>query len=283
MPGSLRLAASSLFLVFTIFSLTLVAQTPDGKNTPPPEKAPESFAKENNSPSGKPKKPVEPAKNPDTAAAAKMKDSDDRAATAPERYRPQRGRLEYNFEPGFAPFEPTHFTGEKTYNTAGRKLGTTHFRVGRVIGTNKAITFTYLLGVTPLVVARANEVKNPAYVSAAQTPPVPKTVRETSYGIGFSPAHLRFTFFPKNRFKPFVQIGAGVLFFNRPVPIPESRRMQFTGEYGGGFILHIEEQSDRFMTLGYRYYHISNANIGGKQWNPGYNASVFYVGYSIFK
>lgn len=205
------------------------------------------------------------------------------ASVNPGRYRPRRGMREYNFEPGFSPFDPTHYTGEKTYNTAGRKLGTTHFRIGRVIGTTKAITITYLYGFTPFVVSLQNEVKNPAYISPTATPYVPRTRREPTYGVGFSPAQMRFTFFPKSQLKPFVQAGAGVMFFNKPKPIPESRRLQFSGEYGGGFIVHTDRRRDRFWLLGYRYFHISNANIGGKQWNPGYNANVFYIGYSFFR
>lgn len=320
MLGSLRRAANagSLFLVFTVLIFTVSAQkTPEEMKNPSAAAAEEtkSAGEDRSVTSNPPAKPLSKTesrkssgeKSP-AAPAGKMSDdktiptaADDSGTSSnsnnnsdealdsndatvnPDRYRPRRGMREYNFEPGIAPFDPTHYTGEKTYNTAGRKLGTAHFRIGRVLGTGKAITVTYLYGVTPLVVARANEVRNPAFISEAATPNVPRTKRETSYGVGFSPVQFRFTFFPKSQFKPFVQAGAGVHFFNKSMPIPESRRLQFSGEYGGGFILHTDRRRDRFWLFGYRYFHLSNANIGGKQWNPGYNASVFYVGYSFFK
>lgn len=196
-------------------------------------------------------------------------------------YRPKRGAKEYNFEPGFAPFDPTHYTGEKTYNTAGRKLGTFNVRFGRVIGTKKAITFTYLFGVTPFAISLQNEVENSAYISPQLTPNEPKTIREHSYGIGFTPFNMRFTFFPKSRIKPFAQVAAGVLITNKPMPIPETGNLNFTGEYGGGFLFH--RSQEKMWILGYRYFHISNGNLTPKRYNPGYNANVFYIGYSFFR
>jgi hypothetical protein len=287
MLGSLRLAAGSLFLIFTVLFFTVAAQTPEENNnlSAERERVREGFSEKSDSTPVKSNMRASSAAETPGAPGRELTDEDSgsAASTFRGRYRPRRGFREYNYEPGVSPFDPTHYTGEKTYNTAGRKLGTTHFRIGRVIGTTRAITLTYFFGVTPLVVARANEVKNPAFVSTTATPNISKTIRRSTYGVGFSPAQFRFTFFPKSRLKPFVQVGAGVLFFDKPVPIPESRRLQFTGEYGGGFILHMNERRDRFMTFGYRYYHISNGNIGGKKWNPGYNANIFYIGYSFFK
>lgn len=296
MLDSLRLAAGSLFLITTVLFFPVAAQQPNdslkkedlqaGESTP--DKPSMRYSIESESLIKKETSFFAPAENA-LLPAKKDSESDDEeqspeAQTSGERsvYRARRGAREYNFEVGIAPTDPTHFTGEKTYNTTGRKLGTLNFRIGRVIGTPKAITVTYLLGFTPLVVARANEVRNPAYVSPSVTPNVPRTKRETSYGFGGTPANFRFTFFPGSRVKPFAQVGAGVLFFNKSLPIPESRRFQFTGDFGGGFIVHLADPK-RFLLFGYKYFHISNGNIGGKEWNPGYNANVFYVGFSVFK
>jgi opacity protein-like surface antigen len=196
-------------------------------------------------------------------------------------YELPRGTKEYMFEPGYSPFEPTHFAGPKEYNTAGRKLGTLNFRIGRVIGTKKAITYEYLFGFTPFVISLKNEVKNSAYVSETATPDIPPTKRETSYGVAVQPANFRFIFFPKSRVKPFAQVGAGILITNKAMPLPVSRNFNFTGDFGGG--LQIFTSHNRAMTLGYRYYHISNGNLTPKKYNVGYNANVFYIGYSIFK
>jgi hypothetical protein len=285
MLGILRLAAGSLFLILTVLFFTVSAQQTKESASLKEDLQSESTrtAIEKESFIKKETGFFKPAENrlisPKSAAPRA-----DEPETPTERsvYRARRGAREYNFEVGIAPFDPTHFTGEKTYNTTGRKLGALNFRVGRVIGTPKSITVTYLFGFTPLVVARANEVRNPAYVSPTATPNVLPTKRETSYGFGATPANFRFTFFPGSRVKPFAQVGAGVLFFNKPMPIPESRRLQFTGDFGGGFIVHLMNPK-QFMTFGYKYFHISNGNIGGKKWNPGYNANVFYIGFSFFK
>ncbi|HEX8249995.1 MAG TPA: acyloxyacyl hydrolase [Pyrinomonadaceae bacterium] len=288
MLGILRLAAGSLFLILTVLFFTVAAQQ---KNDSLREVLPgesslsestrtmiekESFIKKETSFF---KPPENHSVFPESAETV---EPEPQTTTERSVYRARRGAVEYNFEVGIAPFDPTHFTGEKTYNTTGRKLGTLNFRLGRVIGTPKSITVTYLFGFTPLVVARANEVRNPAYISPLATPGVPKTKRETSFGFGATPANFRFTFFPGSRVKPFAQVGAGVLYFNKPMPIPESRRLQFTGDFGGGFIVHLTNPK-HFMIFGYKYFHISNGNIGGKKWNPGYNANVFYIGFSFFK
>ena len=192
---------------------------------------------------------------------------------------PRRAR-EYNFEIGYSPFEPTNFNGKKEFNTVGRKLGSINFKLGRVIGTKKGVTYTYLFGITPIVVLLKNEVKNNDYVSAQATPNISPTKRETSYGVGFTPANFRFAFFPHKRVKPYLQAGAGFLFLNKPIPIPESKRLQFTGDMGGGFMIH--QTPDKAWFLGYKYYHISNGNRTKKIYNPGFNANVFYIGYSFF-
>jgi hypothetical protein len=284
MLGILRLAAGSLFLILTVLFFTVSAQQTEeslslkkdsrGESTQTAIEK-ESFIKRENG-------FFKPAENRLISPKSAASGEDEPETTERSVYRARRGAVEYNFEVGIAPFDPTHFTGEKTYNTTGRKLGTLNFRVGRVIGTTKGITVTYLWGLTPLVVARAHEVRNTAFVSPTETPNIPPTKRETGYGFGGTPANFRFTFFPGSRVKPFAQVGAGILFFNKPIPIPESRRLQFTGDFGGGFIVHLANPK-HFMTFGYKYFHISNGNIGGKEWNPGYNANVFYIGFSFFK
>ncbi|HEY0428674.1 MAG TPA: acyloxyacyl hydrolase [Pyrinomonadaceae bacterium] len=202
---------------------------------------------------------------------------DEKNTPGPTGYKLGRGEKEWNFEFGFSPLEPTHFTGEKEYNTAGRKLGLAVFRWGRVIGTAKHITWQYLFEAVPLIISLKNEVTNPDYVSPAATPDVAPTRRETSYGFGLTPASFRFYFFPKSRLKPFTQIGAGFVYMNKPMPMPNTTRLNFAGYWGGGLMYQLKR--DRAITLSYRYLHMSNANV---TYNPGYNANVFALGYSFF-
>lgn len=203
---------------------------------------------------------------------------DEKDTKEPSEYKLRRGEKEWNFEFGYSPFEPTHFTGEKEYNTAGRKLGLPVFRWGRVIGTKGPITWEYLFEVIPFLFSLKNEVTNRAYVSPTETPNESPTKRETSYGFGLTPAAFRLYFLPEKRFKPFLQFGAGFIITNKPMPLPETSWFNFTSYWGGGAMYQIKR--DRAVTFSYRYFHISNASITRN--NPGYNANVFALGYSFF-
>jgi hypothetical protein len=196
----------------------------------------------------------------------------------PVRYKLRRGEKQINFEFGYSPFEPTHFTGDKEYNTAGRKLGIAAFRWGRVIGTVKGVSYEYMFEANPFAVSLKNEVENPAYISPTETPNIAPTKRETSYGVGITPVVFRFYFLPKSRVKPFAQIGAGILITNKPMPLPKTTWYNFMGYWGGGLLIHTKRS--QAVTLAYRYLHISNANV--TNFNPGYNANIFSVGYSFF-
>lgn len=190
----------------------------------------------------------------------------------------KRGAKEIGLEVGFSPMQPTFFSGEKEYDTTGRKLAVASVRFGRVVGTAKGITFEYLFEVAPLTLAFKNEVENPDFVSTTETPNVTPTVRETTYSFGIQPAAFRFIFRPKKRLKPYLQAGAGFLFSSKPIPVPQSPRYNFIGDVSVGLMYHVKPRQT--VNFGYRYYHISNMNIG--EINPGYNANIFYVGYSFF-
>ena len=210
------------------------------------------------------------------------KPTNDGTDSSPENlYRLTRGTKEYLFEPGVAPWKPSHFAGPEEFDTSHRKMAFANFRMGRVIGTKGNVTYSYLFGFMPLTVAFRNEIPNPAYVSAQSTPGVERTIRTTTYGAGVTPANFRFLFRANKRVKPFAQAGAGIVMYNRPVPIPETRRFNLTGDFGGGVMIH--SSPNRAWTIGYRYFHISNGNLTEKVYNVGYNANVIYLGYSIFK
>ena len=195
-------------------------------------------------------------------------------------YRLRRGEKELIFEMGSSPFNPSNFTGPKEYDVYGRDLHLGNFRWGRIIGTKGIVTFQYLFGATPLTVFTKNEIKNPAYVSQSATPNVSPTVRKMTWGMAVQPVNFRFIFLPDSRWKPFAQVGAGVVLSNKAIPVPRATAINFTGDFGGG--IQFFTSRTRAVTFGYRYFHISNANWKGRANNPGYNANVFYVSYSFF-
>lgn len=197
-----------------------------------------------------------------------------------EKWRLSRGDKEIAVEYGISPFNPSNFAGPKEFDVYGRDLHLFSVRFGRVIGTKKNVTYQYSFGVTPLAIFTKNEVKNPVYVSETETPNVAPTKRETSYAVAVQPVNFKFMFFAKNRLKPYAQVGAGILYANKAVPVPRSTKFQLTGDFGGGLMYMLSEK--RAVSLGYKYFHISNGNIGGKINNPGFNANVFYLNYSFF-
>jgi hypothetical protein len=196
-------------------------------------------------------------------------------------YRLKRGMKEYLFEPGVAPWKPSHFAGPEEFDTSHRKMAFANFRMGRVIGTKGNVSYSYLFGFMPLTIAFRNEIPNPAYRSEQTTPGVERTIRTTTYGVGITPANFRFLFRANKRVKPFAQAGAGIVMYNHPMPIPETRRFNLTGDFGGGVMIH--SSPDRAWTIGYRYFHISNGNLTEKVYNVGYNANSIYLGYWFFK
>ena len=160
----------------------------------------------------------------------------DTASRLEASWRLERGAKEINFEFGFAPMHPTFFSGRKEYDTSGRKLAMGSFKWGRVIGTARGVTYEYFFAVTPISFAMKNEVANPDYVSPKQTPREPKTIRTNTYGIGIQPAGFKFIFRPRQRLKPFARLGAGFIFTNKPIPVPESPNYNFIGDFGGGLM-----------------------------------------------
>lgn len=195
-------------------------------------------------------------------------------------YKLRRGDKELQLEFGASPFNPSNFAGPKEFDVYGRHLYMASFRVGRVVGTKKNVSYQYLFGATPFAIFTKNEVANPAYVSPVAAPDVALTIRENTFGFGIQPVNFRFIFLAKNRLKPYVQVGAGLLFTNKAIPVPRSKPFNLTGDFGGGLMYMLSAK--RAVNFGYKYFHISNGNIGGKINNPGFNANVFYVNYSFF-
>jgi hypothetical protein len=195
-----------------------------------------------------------------------------------EDWKLERGAKELSFESGFAPMQPTFLSGREEYDTRGRKLAVGSFRWGRVIGTKGPVTYEYLFEAIPFAYAIRNEVYNPSYKSDGTGGPQHATVRRNTYAVAINPAGFRFVFRPKRRLKPYVQTSAGFIFSKKPIPVPASPNYNFVGDFGGGVMYSLAKR--RTVNFGYRYFHISNMNIG--EINPGFNANVFYISYSSF-
>lgn len=93
-------------------------------------------------------------------------------------------------------------------------------------------------------------------------------------GVGVSPVGLQV----RSRLTPALALvgglGAGVLYFARPVPDHEAARLNFVGEVGGG--IEVALRPERILAVGYRFQHISNAGIAAI--NVGMNTHLVVVG-----
>ena len=68
------------------------------------------------------------------------------------------------------------------------------------------------------------------------------------------------------------------MYFNKRTPNFIGTRFAFTADIGGG--LEFKLNNKRTLTLGYKYYHISNGGRGIE--NPGFDNNLLYVGYTFF-
>jgi opacity protein-like surface antigen len=102
--------------------------------------------------------------------------------------------------------------------------------------------------------------------------------RKHTFGSGVSPVGFQVDFRPSRRVQPFWSNNAGMIYFAQRVLSPQGSQFMFTVDFGGGVNIHLA--GHRALTIGYRYEHLSNANISLH--NPGTDADTFYVGFSKF-
>jgi hypothetical protein len=73
--------------------------------------------------------------------------------------------------------------------------------------------------------------------------------------------------------QPFLELGTGPMWSNRRIPAATSR-INFQSQLGFGLRLHAD--SEHPWLIGYRFAHISNGGLEGR--NPGVNVHSFIVG-----
>lgn len=103
--------------------------------------------------------------------------------------------------------------------------------------------------------------------------------RTRAYGSGVSPVGFQWDLMPLRRVQPFFSGDGGFIYFADRVLSPQGSQFMYTIDYGAG--LNIFHHRNQAITIGYRYQHLSNANIS--MHNPGTDANTFYVGISRFR
>jgi hypothetical protein len=103
--------------------------------------------------------------------------------------------------------------------------------------------------------------------------------RAYSYGIGASPIGAQVNFVHYRHVEPFLTSGGGFLYFNHRM-FRTTQQFNFTAQLGGGVQLFNSSRRTA-IDLGYKYHHISNANLANQ--NPGLDSHMLFVGLSLFR
>jgi len=140
---------------------------------------------------------------------------------------------------------------------------------------SKRWNFRYAPEVTALALM---DQPNPA-PKATPGVPIYQNLRQRFYGSGVSPVGFRASFLPSSRVQPFVSGDGGFIYFNGRVLSPEGSQYMYTVDYGAGLTFFRKQRQS--FTIGYRYQHLSNANIS--EHNPGTDANTFYVQVSRYR
>ena len=102
--------------------------------------------------------------------------------------------------------------------------------------------------------------------------------RAYAYGVGGSPIGAQVNFVHFRRVEPFLTSGGGFLYFNHRMF--GATQFNFTAQLGGGVQLFTSSRRTA-IDIGYKYHHISNANLGNQ--NPGLDSHMLFIGLSLFR
>ncbi len=180
----------------------------------------------------------------------------------------ETGKNEFMLWGGFSPDSTSSLIGR----TDNARFGIVAFRYARRFNNNDTVNLKYTVDAVPLAVMNYPDFR------VSGSPIQVQRVRETRRAFGIAPLGLQVNFRPRNKYQPFVGVSGGLLYFNKTTPNFVGTRFNFTADVGGG--LEIKLKKKRALTIGYKYYHISNGDRGIE--NPGFDHNIFYIGYTFF-
>lgn len=166
---------------------------------------------------------------------------------------------------GFAPAVRTFDTNGRTWDA---KLGIGALRYSHRWNNSDWVNLKYTLDASVVVLNYPDKV-----VTGTTVTPT----RETRVGIGFAPIGLQGNFRPRKKLQPFLGLSLGFLPFTERTPNATGKKFNFSSAGGGGIEYRLANK--KAITFGYSFYHISNASRGIE--NPGYDAQLFYIGYTF--
>jgi len=98
------------------------------------------------------------------------------------------------------------------------------------------------------------------------------------FGAGFTPEGFQVDYLPVRKLQPFLSNDGGFIYYADRVLSPQGSQWMYTIDFGAGVNIFVRPHDA--VTFGYRYQHLSNANISVH--NPGTDADTFYLGFSHF-
>ena len=188
-------------------------------------------------------------------------------------YMLKKGDNEVGFWGGGAFAATTIFGGLTDAEADERRFVVAAFRYGRTLAASRSLALQYTLDAIPLAVATGN-IESSTTVGGVTT-----FRRGSAYGAGVTPLGLQLDFANRSRVKPFIHLNGGLLFFNKPVPLPDAGKLALIGETGAG--VRVFTSARRALSFGMRFHHLSNGDRSGS--NRGYNQFIFYAGFSVLK
>lgn len=190
----------------------------------------------------------------------------------------EMGKNELAVWGGYSPDSSTLVKG--IGRTEDARFGIIAFRYSRRFNNSDTYNLKYTADVVPASFLNYPDSDGiPIFVSpSGPIAPSPVRIRETRYAFGAAPLGLQINFRPRKRVQPFIGASGGMLFFNKRTPNLVGTRFAFTADIGAGIEFRLKER--RSVTVGYKYYHISNGDRGIE--NPGFDNNLFYIGYTFF-
>ena len=176
------------------------------------------------------------------------------------------GKNELTVWGGFAPAVRTFDINGRTWDAT---LGIGAIRYSRRFNNTDWLNLKYTLDASFLVMNYPDKV-----VSGTTVTPT----RETRAAIGIAPIGLQGNFRPRKKLQPFIGLALGFVPFFERTPNVTGKHLNFSTAGGGGIEYRLANK--KAITVGYNFYHISNASRGIE--NPGYDAQLFFVGYTFF-
>lgn len=94
-------------------------------------------------------------------------------------------------------------------------------------------------------------------------------------GFGLSPVGFQLQKASGTVFQPYIQATGGTIYMNATFPTDRARRLNFTFDFTVGTDILISGR--KYLTLGYKFHHISNGQTGKE--NPGLDSNFLFLSF----